>query len=318
VGTHAILEDNVEIPNLALVVIDEQHKFGVLQRLRLQQKEGTPHALFMTATPIPRTLMLTCYGDLDKSVISELPPGRIPPKTYFARDSKLDQTWAFCREQIEKGRQIYVVYPLVAESEKIDLKAACEGHEELQKTAFSGFKVGLLHGQLPQEEKTSVMRAYKGNDFQVLVATTVIEVGVDVPNATTMVIMHAERFGLSQLHQLRGRIGRGGGEAHCFLIGDPKSLSSQKRIQAMLKTHDGFQLAEYDLAIRGPGDMLGTRQAGLLEMAMGDPLKDEPLLMKARQAVEWLIETDLKLLESGPIFETSKQRQRLVGVEALN
>lgn len=296
VGTHALIEKPIEIPSVGIVIIDEQHKFGVMQRLFLQQKGVTPHSLFMTATPIPRTFMLTCFGDLDKSVIDELPPGRIPPQTFFIKEHNKKRIYDQCKQMIQNKQQIYVVYPLVEESEKCDLQSAIEGWEELKKV-FSNDNVGLIHGRLDADEKAAVMELFKQNKIQVLVATTVIEVGVDVPNATGIIIQDAERFGLSQLHQLRGRVGRGKKESFCFLIGNPKSENSRKRIHAMLDTSDGFKLAEYDLLIRGPGDMLGTKQSGLPSFKIADLILDNNVLQLARSVAFKLLASDPQLSE---------------------
>ena len=280
VGTHALVQDSVNISKLGLVVIDEQHRFGVFQRQILLEKSGqAPHCLFMSATPIPRTLMLTHYGDLDHDIIDEMPPGRKPPKTYFGKPRKLNQIYEFIRIALKQGRQAYVVYPLIEESEHLEhVQPAVDGFETLQDV-FQEFHVGLLHGQMPNENKQQVMQLFKANQIQVLVSTTVIEVGVDVPNATVMVIMNAERFGLSQLHQLRGRVGRGSDQAHCFLVADPKSEESKKRIQAMVKTTNGFELAEEDLKIRGPGNLLGTQQSGDIVFAFAN-LSDKALIQR--------------------------------------
>ncbi len=263
VGTHALVQDSVQITNLGLIVIDEQHRFGVFQRQTLLEKSNqSPHCLFMSATPIPRTLMLTHYGDLDHDVIDEMPPGRQPSKTYFGKLKKINQIHEFIRIALKQGRQAYVVYPLIEESEHLEnVQPAIDGFHMLTDV-FDEFNVGLLHGQMLNDDKQHVMALFKQNKIQLLVSTTVIEVGVDVPNATIMVIMNAERFGLSQLHQLRGRVGRGTEQAHCFLVADPKSVESKQRIQAMIKTTNGFELAEEDLKIRGPGNLLGTQQSG--------------------------------------------------------
>lgn len=295
IGTHALLEEGVLLANLGLMVVDEQHRFGVLQRLNLRNKGGCPHCLFMTATPIPRSLSLTYFGNLEKSIIGELPPGRTPPKTLFFKEESLDKVYRFCAEQLAKGRQVYVVYPLVEESEKLDLKSAIEGFETLQQTVFKAHKVGLIHGKLPAAQKQAIMAAFKARELDVLVATTVIEVGIDVPNASVMVIQHAERFGLSVLHQLRGRIGRGPGDSFCFLIADPKTDTAKQRIKALLSTTDGFKLAEHDLQIRGPGDVLGIRQSGLPDFKVGDLVRDQETLAQAHTAATAVWELDPRL-----------------------
>jgi ATP-dependent DNA helicase RecG len=293
VGTHALIETNVTIPNLGLAIIDEQHRFGVIQRLKLK-KSQSPHCLFMTATPIPRTLLITSFGDLDKSIIDQMPPGRTPPKTYFFKEKSLPTLYTYFDDEIKKGFQVYVVFPLVEESEKIDLKSAIEGWEQL-KSHFPNYEIGLVHGRMTPQEKSDIMKKFKEKTYQILVATTVIEVGIDVPNATIMMIHHAERFGLSQLHQLRGRIGRGAAESRCFLIGEPKTQNAKQRIKAMLDTTDGFKIAEYDLEIRGPGDMLGTRQSGLPEFNLGHLIRDEAILQQARKTAFAILESDPEL-----------------------
>ncbi|MBT6120146.1 ATP-dependent DNA helicase RecG, partial [bacterium] len=258
-------------------------------------------------------LLLSCFGDLDKSIISEMPPGRVPSKTYFLRESKLEQVYKFCLNQIEKGRQVFVVYPLVEDSEKLDLKSATEEFEKLS-ALFSMAKVGLIHGKMKQLEKSEIMQNFKKNEIQILVSTTVIEVGIDVPNSTIMIIRHAERFGLSQLHQLRGRIGRGGNESHCFLIAEPKSENANLRIKAMLDTNDGFKLAEVDMKIRGPGDILGTRQSGLPEFKVASLINDEHLLKTAKEAVSSIFKDDPKLQKSeNAVLKTSlNQKYHLI------
>jgi ATP-dependent DNA helicase RecG len=282
VGTHALIEDAVSFARLGLVIIDEQHRFGVLQRKKLADKGAAPHVLVMTATPIPRTLALTIYGDLDLSVIDELPPGRTPIETRWVSNSQLSGVWEFVRRQIGQGRQAYVLYPVIEES-KLELKAATEEYERLAKNIFPKLKVGLLHGRLKNVEKEAVMEQFRHNEIQVLVATTVIEVGVDVPNATVMVIEHADRFGLSQLHQLRGRIGRGKEKSYCILVA-PKSLTgdAQERLEAMVATSNGFEIAERDLKQRGPGEFFGTRQHGDAAFSFAQPLRDRDILELAR------------------------------------
>src|SRR5499427_4521494 len=287
VGTHALIEDDVVFPRLGLVAIDEQHRFGVLQRKKLMEKAAThghsPHVLVLTATPIPRTLSLTLYGDLDLSIIDELPPGRTPIETHMTTESHLAAVWESLRRQITAGRQGYIVYPVIEES-KLELKAAMEEYESLSKEVFPKLKLGLLHGRLSSEEKDAVMQAFRNNEAQILVATTVIEVGLDVPNATVMVIEHAERFGLSQLHQLRGRIGRGVHKSHCVLIAPGRMTDEARaRLETMVRTNNGFEIAEADLQIRGPGEFFGTRQSGELGFHVANPLRDREFLETARK-----------------------------------
>lgn len=313
VGTHAIIEDPIKLKHLGLVIIDEQHRFGVIQRLKLQQKGLNPHSLFLTATPIPRSLILTVYGDLDKSIITSLPPGRVPPKTYFTSSGRIKDVYDFCRGQIEKGKQVFVVFPLVQESEKLDLKAAETGAEELRQF-FPPDSVALIHGKLKADDKQRIMQEFRDRKSHILAATTVIEVGIDIPNANTIIIMDAQRFGLSQLHQLRGRVGRDKGESHCFLIGDPKTTDGKKRINAMLKTGDGFKLAEYDLSIRGPGDMLGTRQAGESSLSMANFITHEKQLIQARDAAFSVLKHDPKLTSP----DNALIRHRLETTKAVN
>jgi ATP-dependent DNA helicase RecG len=281
VGTHALVQEHVKFKALALVVIDEQHRFGVLQRGLLAAKGAHPDVLVMTATPIPRTLALTECGDMDVSVIRGLPPGRKPVRTLVKSDARRDEVYQLLREQLKQGRQAYVIYPLVEESEKIDLKAATAMAEELTQV-FPEFRVALLHGRMKGDEKEHVMRAFVAGTLQLLVSTTVVEVGVDVPNATVMVVEHAERFGLSQLHQLRGRIGRGAHDSTCVLLYQaPWSDDARERLKAMSDTNDGFVIAERDLRLRGPGDFFGTRQSGLPQLRAGDLTRDVDLLERA-------------------------------------
>jgi ATP-dependent DNA helicase RecG len=287
IGTHALIEDNVEFARLGFVAIDEQHRFGVLQRKRLMDKAAAhghaPHVLVLTATPIPRTLSLTIYGDLETSVIDELPPGRTPIETRVIGQAQLPGVWEFVRREAEAGRQAYVVYPVIEES-KLELKAAIEEYERLSKVAFPTLRVGLLHGRMRSEEKEDVMQRFRRNEVQVLVCTTVVEVGVDVPNATVMVIEHAERFGLAQLHQLRGRIGRGAHKSHCILIAPVRGTDEARaRLETMARTSDGFAIAEADLQLRGPGEFFGTRQSGDLGFHIANPLRDRSLLELARR-----------------------------------
>ena len=299
IGTHALIQNSVDFQNLGLVIIDEQHRFGVMQRAELRAKGVNPDVLVMTATPIPRTLSLTVYGDLDVSVLDELPLGRKPIKTIWRREKTRSKIYQFVRDQISKGSQAYVVFPLVEESEKIDLKAAADSYEKMRTTFFANYKMGLLHGRMKSEEKEKVMNAFKQGDLQILVSTTVIEVGVDVPNATIMIIEHAERFGLTQLHQLRGRVGRGSKQSYCILVGYGEfSAEGKKRLDTMVETNDGFKIAEVDLDLRGPGEFFGTRQHGMPELKLADVTKDIKILYKAREEAFKLAQEDPQLLKS--------------------
>jgi ATP-dependent DNA helicase RecG len=290
VGTHALVQDDLIFRQLGLVVIDEQHRFGVLQRATLRSKGHRPDVLVMTATPIPRTLALTLYGDLDVSVIPDTPPGRQPIKTTARPESRRDEVYAFVRQQLDAGRQTYVIYPLVEASEKIDLKAATEMADHLAQEVFPNYRVGLLHGRLKPESKDGVMKMFVSGELQLLVSTTVVEVGVDVANASVMLVEHAERFGLAQLHQLRGRVGRDRHQSYCFLMyQSPLSEEARERLRAMTDTTDGFEIAERDLALRGTGDFFGTRQAGLPTFRLIDLVRDRELLESAhREAAGWL------------------------------
>jgi ATP-dependent DNA helicase RecG len=341
IGTHALLEEKVEFAKPGLVIVDEQHRFGVLQRLKLMKKSGEtgdaraivdthvgttsahvgtaaqacpersrrgrpserssdlspsttpvePDVLVMTATPIPRTLALTLYGDLDLSVLDELPPGRTPIVTRRITDDRSPEVWDFLRKQIAKGHQAYVVYPVISESEETELKAAIKMYRELSGKVFADLKVGLLHGRLDADLKDQVMRMFQKGELQILVATTVIEVGVDVPNATVMVIEHAERFGLAQLHQLRGRIGRGAAKSYCILMtGGKVTEEGERRLDAMVCTNDGFQIAELDLELRGPGEFFGTRQAGMPSFRVANLIRDRQLLELAKREAAAVME----------------------------
>lgn len=292
IGTQALLQSSVQFKQLGLVIVDEQHRFGVEQRVTLKEKGISPHFLLMTATPIPRSLAMTLYGDLDVSVIDELPLGRQPILTRVTHEAKRTLIWEFLEKQVNQGRQAYVVYPLVEESEKIDLKNATAEFEKL-KTKFPQFLFGLLHGKMKSVEKDQTMQEFREGRIQVLVATTVIEVGVDVPNANIMIIEHAERFGLSQLHQLRGRVGRGEYKSYCILVlGSAVSDEARRRVEIMERSGDGFKIAESDLELRGPGEFLGTRQSGLLGFKIADLVRDFGTLEKARAAAVKLIEID--------------------------
>jgi ATP-dependent DNA helicase RecG len=298
IGTHALIEENVQFNNLGFVVIDEQHRFGVAQRARLWEKNAvTPHVLVMTATPIPRTLAMTLYGDLDSSIIDEMPPGRKPVVTKHIYETKQEQVFEFMRKQIANGTQVYIVFPLIQESETLDLKNLMEGYESLKRIfPAPEFAIGMVHGKMKQKEKDEAMDKFLKKKTQILVATTVIEVGVDIPNASLMVIENAERFGLSQLHQLRGRVGRGGDQSYCILVSGFKLTSeAKKRIQTMVETNDGFIIAETDLRLRGPGDMEGTQQSGLLNLKIADIIKDEKILKYARNLATDIIRDDPNL-----------------------
>lgn len=294
VGTHAVLEDNVQFHNIGLVVIDEQHRFGVVQRAKMWAKNNIPpHVLVMTATPIPRTLAMTLYGDLDVSVIDELPPGRKPISTQHIFRNRADEMYSFIRRQLQEGRQVYVVYPLISESEKLDLKNLEDGYKQLCNI-FCDYRLSKLHGKMKPKEKDEEMRRFAQGETQMLVSTTVIEVGVDVPNASVMVIENAERFGLSQLHQLRGRVGRGASQSYCILVTDYKlSEDTRKRMEIMVGSNDGFEIAEADLKLRGPGDIEGTQQSGIaFDLKIANLARDEQLLQYVREVAREIVDAD--------------------------
>ncbi len=305
VGTHALLGEDLNFKNLSYVVIDEQHKFGVRQRAFLSTKGANPDVLVMTATPIPRTLSLTLFGDLDVSIIDQLPPGRGGITTKIAKLEQAPSVYAFVRRQVETGRQAYIIYPLVEESETLDLKAAKSSFKQLQKNEFKGLSVGLVHGQMKKNEAQSVMQEFKKGEIQILVATSILEVGVDVPNATVMVIEHAQRFGLAQLHQLRGRIGRGKEASTCILLSDPFTQDAQARLAAIASTTDGFKIAEADLSIRGPGEYFGRHQHGLNELRFANPLTQIDILELARAQAKAIMDSDPGLIKpQNNIFKT--------------
>lgn len=313
IGTHALLEDVVQFKNLGVVVIDEQHRFGVAQRARMRKKNTTPpHILIMTATPIPRTLAMTFYGDLDVSVIDELPPGRKPISTIHRYESHRARLFGFMREEIAKGRQVYVVYPLIQESEKLDYNNLMDGFEAITK-AFPrpDYQVSIVHGKMKPEDKEYEMNRFAKGETHIMVATTVIEVGVNVPNASVMVIESAERFGLSQLHQLRGRVGRGAEKSYCILMtGDKLGQDSLKRMQTMVATNDGFQISEVDLQLRGPGDLMGTQQSGLMNLKLADLSKDGAIVAEAREAAKMILSADPNLKKP----ENEMLRSRLIKI----
>lgn len=315
VGTHALIQDSVHFKKLGLVIVDEQHRFGVEQRKKLKKKGESPHFLLMTATPIPRSLAMTVYGDLDVSIINEMPKGRIPIVTRMTYQSKRPKVIGFIRDQLLKGRQAYIVYPLVEESEKMDLKNATDEFEKI-KSDLPEFKVALMHGKMKSEEKDSIMESFRNQEFDVLVSTTVIEVGVDVPNANLIWIEHAERFGLSQLHQLRGRVGRGEHKSYCVLsLGYAVSDESRARIKLMEDTADGFKIAEADLELRGPGEFLGSRQSGLPGFKMANLVRDLPILKQAREAAFEVIRKDpsLSAYEHRGIKDEILNKKEIIG-----
>jgi ATP-dependent DNA helicase RecG len=296
IGTHAVIQEQVAFHRLGLAIIDEQHKFGVVQRGLLKKKGENPDVLVMTATPIPRTLAMTLYGDLDISLIDEMPPGRMPVETKVFPESARNRVYRIVEEEVRKSRQVFIVYPLVGESEKLDLKDATQMAEHLQKEVFPEYRIGLLHGRMKSEEKEAIMIEFKERKINILVATTVIEVGIDIPNASVMVVEHAERFGLSQLHQLRGRIGRGQYRSKCILLAQYRSSEEARiRLRAMEQTNDGFKIAEQDLELRGPGDFFGIRQSGLPDFRVAHILRDTPILIEARKEAFRLVQEDPEL-----------------------
>ena len=314
VGTHALIQESVNFQRLGLVVIDEQHRFGVQQRAQLQQKGDCPHVLTMTATPIPRTLALTLHGDLDVSQIDELPPGRQAIQTTAMKGRDRIHAYDLIRREIVQGRQAYVVFPLVEESEKLDVRSAVEEHQRLQEVIFPEFQVGLLHGRMSAAEKDAAISEFRDRKTQILVSTTVVEVGVDVPNATVMLIENAERFGLSQLHQLRGRVGRGADKSYCLLMSSAKTETARQRLKVLEQSQDGFFIAEMDMKLRGPGAVLGTRQSGLPDFALANLVDDQDVLTTARQAAEKIIEQDATL-DLWPLLKQELERryQRFMG-----
>lgn len=307
VGTHALIQDDVSFLKLGLVITDEQHRFGVEQRRALKRKGQDPNVLFMTATPIPRTLAISVFGDMDVSTIDQMPEGRKPIETYWVKHDLLDRVLAFIGKELKHGRQAYVICPLIEESEKLDVQNAIDVHSTLQQH-FNQYKVGLMHGRLHSKEKEEVMKQFSDNEVQILVSTTVVEVGVNVPNATIMVIYDAERFGLSQLHQLRGRVGRGDAQSYCILLADPKSEVGKERMKIMTESNDGFELSQRDLELRGPGDFFGNKQSGLPEFKLADMVHDYRALEVARDDAQTLVFSDA-------LFTDSKNRNLLLYLE---
>lgn len=311
VGTHALIQEDVRFDKLGLAIVDEQHRFGVLQRAALRDKGGAaPHLLVMTATPIPRTLTLTVYGDLDVSVIDELPPGRKAIKTHWKHGAEREQVYESLRALLKEGRQAYVICSLIEENENLQARAATELALHLQEEVFPEFKIGLLHGQMRSSEKEEIMERFRDRALHLLVSTTVIEVGVDVPNASVIIVEDADRFGLAQLHQLRGRVGRGGTQSYCLLVGDPKTEVGEARLRVMTETNDGFTIAEEDLKLRGPGDFYGTRQSGVEGLPFLDVLRDVPVLHDARREAFDLLAEDPQMLRPGHQLLKSRVRSR--------
>ncbi|MBI4388268.1 MAG: DEAD/DEAH box helicase, partial [Candidatus Omnitrophica bacterium] len=299
IGTHALLQESVNFRNLGLVIIDEQHKFGVRQRAKLLAHDPRPHLLIMSATPIPRTLGITLYGDLDISTIRELPKERKPIQTIQVPSSKKKQVIETIKKRIlETGEQAYILFPIIEETEKLDLQAAKQEYERLKDNQFKSIPIGLIHGKLAKDERDQVMRDFQSCKLKLLVTTSVIEVGIDNPNATMMLIEHADRFGLSQLHQIRGRIGRGVKESVCYLIADPKTDEARQRLQIMTQTNDGFMIAEEDLKLRGPGEFFGSRQSGWVPFRLADMVRDSKVLIQAREEAKKILANDSMLVDS--------------------
>lgn len=318
IGTHALIQKHVTFQRLGLVIIDEQHRFGVMQRMALRQKGGSPHVLVMTATPIPRTLAMTVYGDLDVSIIDELPPGRPQVKTHVIHATQRHKAYELLRQEFNRGHQAYIIYPLVEESEKSDLRDVTTMTEHLQKEVFPEIPLAMLHGRMAAEEKQRIMAAFASKQLQLLVATTVIEVGIDVPDATVMVVEHPERFGLSQLHQLRGRVGRSTHRSYCLLIYQGGGPETRQRLAIMEQSNDGFRIAEEDLRLRGPGDLIGLQQAGFLDLKLANLLRDADTLVAARRAALTLMKKDPKLRKPAHAAIRAKiQRQNLQAAELL-
>lgn len=319
VGTHALLEDPVQFQRLGLVVVDEQHRFGVHQRNRLLDKGLQPHLLTMTATPIPRTLALSIHGDLEVSQIDELPPGRTPIRTSLLASADRDEAYSLIREQVALGQRAYVVLPLVEESEKLDLRSAVDVHQQLSEQVFPNLQVGLLHGRMPSADKQAAITAFASGETQVLVSTTVVEVGVDVPEASVMVIDHADRFGLAQLHQLRGRVGRGAAASYCLLVNDSRNVLARQRLEVLVRSNDGFEIAEMDLRLRGPGQVLGTRQSGLPDLALASLTEDGEVLEQARRVAQEIVAEDPDLDQHPGLAKVlSDQRHRVAQAARLN
>lgn len=311
VGTHALIQERVQFKRLGLAVIDEQHRFGVLQRAEIRRRGLNPDVLVMTATPIPRSLAMTVYGDLEVSVIDEMPPGRTPVSTFVRGEDRREKIYEFIRQQVKAGRQAYVVYPIIEESEKLDLQSATEMYEKLRTEIFPPFRVGLLHGRMRSAEKEEVIIKFIANEIQILVATTVIEVGVDVPNASVMLIEHAERFGLSQLHQLRGRVGRGAAESYCILLAQyNKTKEARERLKIMEETTDGFKIAERDLELRGPGEVMGTRQSGIPAFRIANIVRDQKILELARREANYMLSERGRTRETDRLIQHVRSQPR--------